>query len=272
MWCPEPTAASRQAASHPVPVREGPTAKSPPCAVRLHRPQEIDRIYPKNHPMDWRKLQAFVVDIDQLGQGVARRVIHYLALVLRLRLEPLPDGARRGEGVVAVAHRVDQRRLAAREAGDMPSDLVDQRPIVDVPTSKPATPQHQLEIVGQFQVFCAKRLNHRLLRIVDQHHNVRGFQQRFLPHLDPRRQPTLIRTLGRANQLLRSVSVVVLLQVQGNDQSLARRSAPYLPLYQHKPGPLFRQYAAFEIRLHPLVNAGNGLFAASLPKVCFGKN
>ena len=88
--------------------------------------------------MDWRKLQPLVVDIDEFGQGVARRVMHYLALVLCLRLEPLPDGARCGEGVIAIAQRVDQRRLAAREAGKAPGDLVDQRPIVNVPASKPA--------------------------------------------------------------------------------------------------------------------------------------
>ncbi len=48
--------------------------------------------------------QALVVDVDELGEGVARRVLHEPPLSRPLRLDLLPNGLGGRQGVVAVAN------------------------------------------------------------------------------------------------------------------------------------------------------------------------
>ena len=222
--------------------------------------------------MDRSELQTIVVHVDQLDDGVARRVVHNQRLVFGLRLELLPDGTGGGERVVAVTHRIGHRRFAAREAGDMRGYFVDQLAVVDAPTADPAAAQHQLDVVGFFEIFQEERFDNRALRIVDQHHDMRRLQRRLLPHLYPRRQATLVGALGGADQLLGPVAIIILLKVERDDQPFARRGAPDITLDQHNTGPLLAQHSIRQIFLHPLVDTGDDFFAVGRVEIYLRKN
>ena len=80
----------------------------------------------------------------QLGQGEAAGVIRGCPGGLLL----VPDRPRRREGVVAVAHGVQERRVATPQAVHRRRHRVNGFASRDVPAAHAATALHQVEIVG----------------------------------------------------------------------------------------------------------------------------
>ena len=208
------------------------------------------------------------MDVHQLGQGEAARVIRGCPSGLLL----VPDRPRRREGVVAVAHGVQERWVATPEAAHRRRHRVNGFAVRDVPAAHAATALHQVEIVGGRPLALEQRLDHGAGRIVDEHENVRRLQDRVASHGDARRQPVGIRAFGAADQRSRPGPVVERLQVEPHDQTTPRRGAPDIALHQHEPGRLLHEHAGRQILAHAPVDGANRRLAITAAQPRFGQH
>ena len=83
---------------------------------------------------------------------------------------------------------------------------------------------HQLKVIERFEVGFGsrQRCNDRVIRVVNQHQDVRQLQRRGFTNLDARGQAVNNRALGGTNQAGGSRLVVVTLQIQTHDHAMAR--------------------------------------------------
>ena len=232
-------------------VGEGMSLETVRGEVLGHRPQQRRRIDAGGQAMDGVEVQRIVVDVHQFHQRVASRMLRCSALGLQF----LPHRLRRGEGVVAVAHGVGQRRFASAQGGNGGGDAGNGFGIGDVPAAHPAAALHELEVVGWRPVLRKQRFDDRTLGIIDKHHDVRRLQERVAAHRGARRQPRPVRAFGAADESPGAGPIVETLQIQRHHQSPSRRAAEGA-FHQHEARRHGHQHV-FRVFAHALVDGGN---------------
>mmetsp|Transcript_69600 Transcript_69600/g.166048 ORF Transcript_69600/g.166048 Transcript_69600/m.166048 type:complete len:200 (-) Transcript_69600:1289-1888(-) len=120
---------------------------------------------------------------------------------------------------------------------------------------------HQLEIVelGEVSASVEQWLDHRLLRVVNEHKNVRQLEGRLLPNSNARREPFRDRLLGGTNQALGALREAVHFQIQGNQQTLPTGDDGSLPIQQDEAWMLRNQNAVSVVLVHFVPDAADDL-------------
>ena len=181
------------------------------------------------------------MQVDQLRQGVTRRM-HAPFPFGKRGLDLLPTGLCRGKRMISIPHGNQHRRralpayaaaalLARKQKQHRRIDLRAQVP-GHTPARDMAAVRHQIKIIKRLHcVFLLlQRLNDRMQRIVDQHHNMRAFQRGLLAHTHPRRQAAFNGPLGRPYQGTAVRAVIILLQIDLSNQAAPhppRRNGPF---------------------------------------------
>ena len=138
----------------------------------------------------------------------------------------------------------------------------------DVPAVK-----HQVGIVKlcQLRFLLGERLNDRLLRVVNQHEDVRQLNGCALADLEPWRNAGNNRPLRRANQRGRSLGIVIRFKVEREDEPRAHHAADRA-CHQHKPLRLLFENALVEVLAHMRFDALDALRFTGLFQICFRQN
>mmetsp|Transcript_74166 Transcript_74166/g.191327 ORF Transcript_74166/g.191327 Transcript_74166/m.191327 type:complete len:225 (+) Transcript_74166:648-1322(+) len=181
--------------------------------------------------MDWLELQAWVVDVHQLHQREARRVV----VGRTLPLELLPAALGGGQRVVPIAHGKEQdpvipirtvalaEELWVRQAPQPSHHALDGLPRRDAVAGEAACTMHELKVVDLLVhvPVLHQGLDDRLLWVVDEHQDVRQLHGRFLADGDSRREAVLDGLLCGADERLRALLEGVQIQVQLHQEAVA---------------------------------------------------
>ena len=246
-----------------LPIRERPAAEP----VRRHGGEHVLWGDTLDEPVNRLEIKRFVVDVHELDQRVPPRVV-------RRHGGPdlLPNRLRGREGMVAVAHRVDERWLAGPKCSESTGHPIDRPSVGHVPAAQSTAALHQLEIVRRFQVVLEQRLDDGSLGIVDEHHDVRRFQGRLPTHGDAGRQAVAVRPLRAANQFPCAWSVVECVEVQGDNQPSSRGRPTDRAFNEHESGRLRFEYTARQVLVHAAVDRRDHARAVIAPELRLGKN
>ena len=199
------------------------------------------------------------MEVHQLAQGVpgGQSVPVLRRGELLLPLVALLGG---GQGVVAVPHGEEEHRLVHGAVLGVEGGGVGQGPQggghqghalpVQLPAGDVAAPLHEVEVVHLLHPVLpgGERLDHRLLRIVGQEHDVGQLQRGVLAHRHPGRDAGHDRALGGPHQGGRAGLIVVLLQIHHAHQAPAQPQVVQPPLHIDEGGgqgaePVFPQVA-----------------------------
>mmetsp|Transcript_5961 Transcript_5961/g.11056 ORF Transcript_5961/g.11056 Transcript_5961/m.11056 type:complete len:404 (-) Transcript_5961:351-1562(-) len=247
----------------------------------LHALEQVVRGGVEDHTVDALELQPRVVDVDQLHEGVPRRVVHDGLLVLGLLLRLLPVQLGCSKGVVAIPHGVQQDLvlvrdgdvvllgvdLGVRQSRDRRCNLLNLVLLIHSVASQMAPIAHQVEVVHLLQLLVEQGLDHGAVRVIDEDHDMGQLHRGRLPYLDTRRQTGQDGPLGRTHQGGGALLVAVVLQVQRHHEALAGGHHSRLPIQQHEAGLLLDQ----DVSLHVLCHLGfhtfnHGTFFGGLQK------
>ena len=176
--------------------------------------------------------------------------------------------------MVAVAHGVEHGSVVnvddqAPQRGD---HLFHQGVILHMPAPYPPAAEHQLGVVESRQVAVEEGLDDSALRIVDEDHDVRDFQGRVAADLDARCQARYHRSLGGADQGAGAVIVAVLLEVESDEQAVARGDVRCLPVDEDESRRQLLQDAPRRVVGHGGANPGDALRAVVGFEVGLGKD
>mmetsp|Transcript_22907 Transcript_22907/g.54066 ORF Transcript_22907/g.54066 Transcript_22907/m.54066 type:complete len:426 (-) Transcript_22907:614-1891(-) len=124
---------------------------------------------------------------------------------------------------------------------------------------------HQLEIVelGEVSASIEQWLDHRLLRVVNEHKDVRQLEGRLLPNSNARGESFRNRLLGGTNQALGALREAVHFQIQGNQQTLATGDNRSLPIQKDEAWMLWNQNTVSVVLVHFVPDTADDLL------VCF---
>ena len=169
--------------------------------------------------MDGLELQRRTVEVDQFHHCVARRV----RVELRrgeAALDVLPALFGRGEGMVAVAHGVEQAVALFMEARQRlehaQGAAVFQRPALYVTAAR-----HQIEVVKLLTGVVKGGLDDGMPGVVNEHHHVRAFEGRAGAYLGAGRHALGHGALRGADEAFAAGGEIVLLQIDAGQQAIA---------------------------------------------------
>ena len=186
--------------------------------------------------------------------------------------------------MVAIPHGKIERRLVRR---DRPVGLFGLlceprkrliHPVGPGPVERPAAHSspifHQCELVDLLHLrsLCRKRLDHQAIRIVNQHHNMRQFQRRVLPHPDARRQAAFDRPFGRPHPRLAARLIVIRFEVDLSDQPMAHLSRGQLPFQIEVAVRKGAEQPFRKVFLHLRIHPADPPIQPGLAQVCFRDN
>ena len=203
----------------------------------------------EQHAVHGLEHQRLAVQVDQLAQRVARRMVRAL-----LGREPVaqvePALARGGQRVVAVAHGYEHVARAAAQLGHGAKHEVGGLALHG-PAAYVAAALHQLKVVylAQALAHLVERLYHRAPGVVQQHHYVRQLYGRVAAYLYARGYALQYGALGGAHRGARARRKVVGLQVDRGHQPHAV-AVQALALHQYEAVHTRRDNALAQVALH----------------------
>ncbi len=223
------------------------------------------------------------MNIDQLNQGVTGRVIHDFRRVIRVFFQFFPDRLGGGKAVVAIAHGIEHdfvilniiallKPILVRQRFKRVTDLSQQLRLRDFPPLNMSTLLHQLKIVNRLKLRVEQGLNNRLVRIIDQHHDVWQLQCCIFTDPDTGRQTIDDRAFSCPDHCFRTRSIVISLKVKCDHQAFTRWHMAGLAVNQNKPLVLRLKDTLGEILLHGGINLCNTLIAILILQVDFREN
>ena len=250
---------------------------------RLKRRQNLFRVHAKQHAMNWLKFQCVVVIIHHFHQRVSLGQRCPL-LLRRDLLSVFVAGFRRGQRVVPVAHGKQQRRgilhaifLLHLRRGAQALQRVGRGIHLGLgqkPTGEVASALLQVKVIELFHVpvLPSQRLDHCSVRVVDQQHHMGQLNGRVLPDLDPGRDAGENGPLRGADQRTGARRIVILVQINHADQTVAHFSVGLGALHVNQRRGQRFEHAAVHIPLHGPVDVSDMLFHIRVAQLCLGQN
>ncbi|MPM48865.1 hypothetical protein SDC9_95592 [bioreactor metagenome] len=232
----------------------------------------------KHHAVNRLKHDSVVMHVFHLNQRIAGGMIRALAL-RKGSLDLFPVGFRGCKAVVAVAHGKEHRRavtILLRKALFVFENAERQQNAVDVvltihkvPRNMPAF-EHKIGIIQlcELRFFQCERLDNRLVRIVDQHEDMRQLDGRAFADFQTRRNTGDNRSLRRTDQRRGTLGIIIGFKIQRHDKASARGTANRTG-DEHEALRFLFENAFFEVFAHVLLDAHNALLLAGLFQVGF---
>ena len=120
---------------------------------------------------------------------------------------------------------------------------------------------HQLKVVSLLQISLKKRLDNRLLRIINQNHDMRQLNSGIFPNPNPWRQAVDNRTFGSPDHGFGARAIIVGFQIERHNQALARWCLTGFTINQNKPLLLLNQNTISQVLIHTSVDVSNSRIA-----------
>ena len=247
------------------------------CDDRVARDQGIDA---GDQPVDRLYVYRVVVQVDQLDHRVPRRMARRVYRVAERGFDPFPCFLRRGKGMVAIAHRVqerfvfyavffaDIRRCDPRR--EFFGNAREVRFARDQAVCEPPAVHHEFKIRDSGVPFFKQGVDDFPVRIVDEHEGMWAFERCVAPNLQPRFEVFGIRALGCADEGFGLASAVVVLQVERDHQPLARFPRRQDAVDEQKALDFLAEHPSRDKAFHVAMHALNPLFVPIVGQIDFG--